>query len=174
MTECWRRLFVIPSGVHAYQSKTRSTQNQVLGRQKHDRSTSDGSETNTKDTKENPQSLKMDEKETGDRDRNGRPSWGSTRGLGRRVRSESLNHRARSKEQSNKSQNVGTDTPRREQMNIIEFLCKRKPTGTPLKKDGKQPKQPNMRDRRDSTHDGSGSTSTTNDGQNAASNSAVS
>ena len=31
-----------------------------------------------------------------------------------------------------------------------------------------------MRDNQDSTHDGSGSTSTPNDGQNAASNSAVS
>ena len=70
--------------------------------------TSDGSETPTKDTKENPQSLTKDEKETGDRDRNSRPSRGSTRGLGSRVRSESLNCLARSKEQSNKSQNAGT------------------------------------------------------------------
>ena len=58
-------------------------------------------------------------------------------GLGNRVRSESLNYRARSKEQSNKSQNAGTDTPRREQLNIIEFMSKRKPTGTPPKEDGK-------------------------------------
>ena len=136
--------------------------------------TSDGSETPTKDTKENPQSLTKDEKETGDRDRNSRPGRGSTRGLGSRVRSESLNFRARSKEQSNKSQNAETVTPRREQMNIREFMRKRKPTGTPPKEDGKQPKQPNMRDNQDSTHDGSGSTSTPNDGQNAASNSAVS
>ena len=90
------------------------------------------------------------------------------------MRSESLNFRARSKEQSNKSQNTGTVTPRREQMNIREFMRKRKPTGTPPNEDGKQPKQPNMRDSQDSTHDGSGSTSTPNDGQNAASNSAVS
>ena len=71
------------------------------------------------------------------------------------MRSESLNFRARCKEQSNKSQNAGTDTPWREQMNIIEFMRKRKPTGTPPKEDGKQPKQPNMRDSQDSTHDGS-------------------
>ena len=89
------------------------------------------------------------------------------------MRSESLKFRARSKEQSIKSQKAGTDTLRREQMNIIECMHKRKPTGTPPK-DGKQPKQPNMRDSQDSTHDGSGSTSTPNDGQNAASNSAVS
>ena len=74
--------------------------------------TSVGRETPTKDTKENPQSLTKNEKETGDRDRNSRPSRGSTRGLGSRVRSESLNFRARSKEQSNKSQNAGTDTLR--------------------------------------------------------------
>ena len=62
--------------------------------------TSDGTEAPTKDTKENPQSLTKNEKETGDRDRNSRPSRGSTRGLGSRVRSESLNFRARGKEQS--------------------------------------------------------------------------
>ena len=49
-------------------------------------------------------------------------------------------------------------------------MHKWKPTGTPPKEDGKQPKQPDMRDSQDSTHDGSGSTSTPNDGQNAASN----
>ena len=100
---------------------------------------------------------------------------GINRGQGGRIRSESLDCRARNKHKATDIENLVTDTPRREQMNILEFMRKRKNTGTPPKEDGKQPKLPNLRDSAETEPEGtSDCTTTANNEQCAASNTSVS
>ena len=87
---------------------------------------------------------------------NERPSRGINRGHGSRIRSESLDCRAHNKEKANDIENTAAYTPRREQMNILEFLRKRKNTSTPPKENGKQPKLPNLRDSTETEPEGTG------------------
>ena len=106
---------------------------------------------------------------------NERPSRGINRGQGSTMHSESLDSPACNEDKANDIENTVADTPRREQMNILEFMRERKNTGTPPKEDGKQPKLPNLRDSAETEPEGtSDCTTTANNEQCAASNTSVS
>ena len=102
---------------------------------------------------------------------NERPSRDINRGQGSRIRSESLDCRARNKDKANDIENTAADTPLREQSSCVSG----KNTSTPPKEDGKQPKPPNLRDSAETEPEGTSQCTTkANNEQCAASNTGVS